>query len=220
MDIMSIIDTINKYSTLIVAIATFVTAIATAGLAILTGYYIREIKQEREYRLRVSHTKEIKEQVLEPLKSIIKLQWKSLKKDPDSYDFKSLFKDDKLKNFNYPMYKDLIENHLPQDISNKYSNLLKEISANMEELSKLVREINEEKIESAIPILSKLLKGEEIEIDKLKNLDPEILKYANLYFNLYSKFVKNIVSFRFIIDELDAYEVLPGVCKYLTEKNK
>ena len=62
-DIISIISDIasiaNHYSPLI-------TAIATVVLACLTWKYIQEIKYERRFRLKLEHTNDLKEQVIEP----------------------------------------------------------------------------------------------------------------------------------------------------------
>ncbi len=44
-----------------------ITAIATIALAIFTALYIRELRREREFRLRKEHTEELKRRVISPL---------------------------------------------------------------------------------------------------------------------------------------------------------
>ena len=65
--IMDILDIVNKYSSLIIAAAAVITAMATLALAIATIFYIKEIKSERTFRLRRDHTDILKEKIIEPL---------------------------------------------------------------------------------------------------------------------------------------------------------
>ncbi|RLI81239.1 hypothetical protein DRP04_06590, partial [Archaeoglobales archaeon] len=130
----------NEYGALITAFAAIITAIATAALAILTYKYLREIRQERMFRLQKEHTENLKRKVIEPWLNKLESIGIAERRNPplpvirSTADMVLTYKGDDLEVENEDLFDDL-RNHVDSALFqtyNKFKKKCKELSKKYE----------------------------------------------------------------------------------------